>query len=49
MFFGDADYKESMKQLLFQIIVYNFNVYEVSLKVPCRVQVECWSQFSIVK
>lgn len=29
MFFGDDAYKEPMKQLLFQIIVYNFNVFEV--------------------
>lgn len=30
MFYGDDAYKEPMKQLLFQIIVYNFNVFEVS-------------------
>lgn len=28
MFFNDEGYKEPMKQLLFQIIVYNFNVFE---------------------
>lgn len=31
MFYGDEAYKESMKQMLFQIIVYDFNVFEVSL------------------
>lgn len=31
MFYGDEAYKVPMKQLLFQIIVYNFNVFEVSL------------------
>lgn len=30
MFYGDEAYKEPMKQLLFQIIVYNFNVFEVN-------------------
>lgn len=30
MFYGDETYKEPMKQLLFQIIVYDFNVFEVS-------------------
>lgn len=30
MFYGDDAYKEPMKQLLLQIIVYNFNVFEVS-------------------
>jgi hypothetical protein len=29
MFYGDEIYKEPMKQLLFQIIIYNFNVFEV--------------------
>ena len=28
MFFNDEGYKEPMKQLLLQIIVYNFNVFE---------------------
>ncbi|CRL02034.1 CLUMA_CG015289, isoform A [Clunio marinus] len=28
MFFGDEVYKEPMKQLLLQIIIYNFNVFE---------------------
>lgn len=30
MFYGDEIYKEPMKQLLFQIIIYNFNVFEVT-------------------
>lgn len=29
MFYSDADYKETMKQLLLQIVLYNFNVFEV--------------------
>lgn len=29
MFYGDEEYKESMKQLLLQIIIYDFRVFEV--------------------
>jgi len=31
MFYGDESYKEPMRQLLFQIIFYNFRTFEVSL------------------
>lgn len=30
MFYSDAEYRETMKQLLLQIVMYNFNVFEVS-------------------
>lgn len=30
MFYGDEQFREPMKQLLFQIIAYNFSVFEVS-------------------
>lgn len=32
MFYSDVEYKETMKQLLLQIVLYNFNVFEVSSK-----------------
>jgi hypothetical protein len=44
MFYGDDNYKEAMRQLLFQIVIYNFRVFEVSL-LPTHDQKKTLSRF----